>query len=144
VLNVNVLASALISPAGPPAGIVRALIERGAFVLVCSDAILNELERCLFYPRVRKHIRASDREVRQWVAALAVVAETVVPATPLAAVAADPDDDKYLAAASEGRAEYVVSGDSHLLAVGHHAGIEIVTPRQFLAILESTPAAHQG
>jgi predicted nucleic acid-binding protein len=44
-------------------------------------------------------------------------------------VSADPDDDKYVAAAVEGRPAFVVSGDPDLLDVGAHEGVRIVTPR---------------
>ena len=50
-------------------------------------------------------------------------------------VAADPDDDIYLAAASEGLADYLVSGDRHLLDLVEYEGIPIVTPREFLDLL---------
>ena len=35
----------------------------------------------------------------------------------------DPDDDKYLAAAVEGRASHVVTGDRRFLAVGELGGV---------------------
>ena len=38
--------------------------------------------------------------------------------------------------AIEGRAEFVVSGDSHLLDVGEQGSIVVVTPRAFLDVLE--------
>ena len=44
---------------------------------------------------------------------------------------------KYLAAAVEGRAAFVVTGDPHLLAVGQYAGVRIVSPRAFLDFLGS-------
>jgi len=47
----------------------------------------------------------------------------------------DPDDDKYLAAALEGRATLVVTGDPDLLALGEYEGIRIVSPRLFLGLL---------
>ena len=49
---------------------------------------------------------------------------------------ADPDDDKYLAAAIEGRASFVVTGDRDLLAVTRHAGVRILAPRAFPVLLE--------
>jgi hypothetical protein len=54
----------------------------------------------------------------------------------LRAVEKDPDDDKYLVAALEGRAEYLVSGDSDLLALREYKGVNIVTAREFLRIIE--------
>jgi uncharacterized protein len=50
-------------------------------------------------------------------------------------VAADPDDNKYLAAAVEGLADLVVSGDDHLLALKAYEGIRIVSAREFLTLL---------
>jgi predicted nucleic acid-binding protein len=48
-------------------------------------------------------------------------------------VAADPDDDIFLRCAVVAGALYVVSGDHHLLGLGTHVGIPIVTIRDFLA-----------
>ena len=42
----------------------------------------------------------------------------------------------YLACAVEGEADYIVSGDQHLLKLGAFKGIQIITPAQFLNILE--------
>ncbi len=45
----------------------------------------------------------------------------------------DPADDKDIAAAIEGRADAIVTGDRHLLELGMHEGVRIVAPREFLA-----------
>ena len=50
-------------------------------------------------------------------------------------VSGDPDDDKYIAAAVEGRAPLVVSGDPYLLALREHEGVRIGSPRAFLDLL---------
>jgi predicted nucleic acid-binding protein len=36
----------------------------------------------------------------------------------------------------EGKADYIVSGDQDLLALGVYEGIRVVTPRQFVEIIE--------
>lgn len=41
-------------------------------------------------------------------------------------VAADPDDDMFVDVAVAGRADVIVSGDKHLLALGGFQGIPIV------------------
>jgi predicted nucleic acid-binding protein len=51
-------------------------------------------------------------------------------------VAEDPDDDAIVDCAVEARASYIVSGDTHLTSLGSVAGIEVVTPTQFLDITE--------
>jgi hypothetical protein len=53
----------------------------------------------------------------------------------MSAASVDPDDDKYLAAALEGRATLVVTGDPDLLALEEHQRVRIVNPRAFLGLL---------
>jgi putative PIN family toxin of toxin-antitoxin system len=135
VLDANVLTSALIRPQGPPGQLLTLLFEEQAFELIVSDAILAELRRCLKYPRVRKYLTATEVELDLWVTALGLVADVVTGERALHVVADDPDDDKYLVAALEGRADYVVSGDRHLLDLRTYEEIQIIPPRQFLTIL---------
>ena len=135
VLDANIFVSALISPTGIPGQILRSFLEDRSFTLVLSLEITEELERSLFYPRVRRRLGASDEELRQWVASLCVVSELVTPTVHVAAVAADPEDNAYVDAALEGRARYIVSGDSHLLELERVQDVEIVTARRFLEIL---------
>jgi putative PIN family toxin of toxin-antitoxin system len=136
VVDANVLASALIRPQGPPGQIIARLLEDEDFTLVISDSIFAELRRCLSYPRVRKYITATDEELDLWVTALGLVADIVEGKVVVSAVSDDPDDNKYLAAALEGRAEFVVSGDAHLLDLHEYEGIRILTPRAFLDLLK--------
>ena len=137
VLDANVLVSALIRPTGPPGQIVIRLLEGRAFELITSPAILNEVRRSLTYPRVRKYLIASDDELDLWVASLELIADTVEGRLRIKAVVEDPDDDKYIVAALEGRAQFIVSGDAHLLVLKAYEGVRIVTPRAFLDVLKS-------
>lgn len=136
VLDANIFASALMRPQGPPGLILGRLLRHRAFELVMSPAILGELGRVLHYPKVRRRIAATDEELSLWLASLAIIAVPVEGILDVKAVSADPDDDKYLAAAVEGMAEAVVSGDEHLLVLGTYEGIRIVTARAFLETLK--------
>lgn len=49
-----------------------------------------------------------------------------------ARVCVDPDDDKFLARALEGRCRTIVSGDSHLVNASGYHGITVWRPRQFI------------
>lgn len=135
VLDANVCASALIQSKGPSGRILRHLFEKRAFQLVTSQAFLDELERCLFYPRVRKRIPITDEALRQWLAAIGMIAEVVTDPPELSVVVDDPDDNAVLAAALEGRADYIVTGDRALLDLGEYEGIRNVTPVQFARTL---------
>jgi len=49
----------------------------------------------------------------------------------------DPADDEFIIAAIEGQADYIVSGNQHLLALGSYEKIKIVTPKEFSEILDA-------
>ena len=135
VLDANVIISALIQPKGASGRIVASLLEESSFELVVSPAILAELRRSLTYPKVRKYIKASDEDLDLAVAALALVAQPVEGILRVNVVAEDPDDNKYIEAALEGRAQFIVTGDSHLKSLKSYRGIRIVTPRVFLELI---------
>ncbi len=48
------------------------------------------------------------------------------------AIEEDPDDNMFLSGALYAGAEYIVSGDKHLLNLGFYSGIKIFSPREFL------------
>ena len=51
----------------------------------------------------------------------------------------DRADNKFLAAAVEGKADYLVSADKkHLLSLGEYEGIHMLTARQFISKLDET------
>ena len=132
VLDANVFVSALIRPEGPPGRICVELVEREAFALILSAAIVDEVRRTLDDPRVMRYVRLTSREIEAWLASVQSVAELVEGRRAVSVVASDPDDDKYFAAAVEGDADVVVSGDRHVLDVKQFERIRVLTPRAFL------------
>ena len=69
----------------------------------------------------------------EFLTALADRAELVEPTTSLV-VSRDPDDDRFLELAVDGKATLIISGDSHLLDLSPFEGIPIVTPDAFLRL----------
>ena len=138
VVDANVYLSALIRPQGPPGQILKRLLGEGAHTIVVSKVILEEVRRSLDYPKVRKKIDATDEELDAWVESLGVLADVVSGVPDVRVVESDPDDDAYVAAALDGRADFIVSGDRHLVELEEVQGVRIVTPRQFLDLLVST------
>jgi putative PIN family toxin of toxin-antitoxin system len=134
VLDANVYVSAAVRPEGPPAQIFERFLRGGAFEVVMSQAIVDEVLRALAYPKVRKYIRPGlDPEL--WFEDIVVLSHLVSPEHELAGASRDPDDDKYIAAAIEGRAGFVAAGDSDLLNLKEYEGIRVVSPRVFLDLL---------
>ena len=132
VLDANVFVSAIIHPAGTPGRLIEGFLREANFELVLSPAIVDEVLRALGYRKVRRLLRGADAQL--WFEDVVVLAD-VVADRELSGICDDPDDDKYLAAALEGRASHVVTGDRRFLTLGEHAGVAIVTPRAFLDLL---------
>ena len=134
VLDTNVVVSAAVNPKGPPAEIIRAWRSR-SFGWATSLALLDELERILHSPRVRSYMAWREDEVIEFVAAVRHRAELVSLTHQIDAIRDDPSDNRVLEAAVAARADYVVSGDRHLLDLKTYEGVQIVTPARFVAIL---------
>jgi len=134
VLDANVYLSACIRPEGPPGQIVERFLRDAAFEIILSVEIVDEVLQALAYPKVRKAARSNvDSEL--WFEDILVLAHLITGDFKTAGVSKDPDDDKYIAAAIEGRAAFVVTGDPDLLDIGEHEGVRIVNPRAFLDLL---------
>lgn len=138
VLDANVYVSAAVRPEGPPGQIIDRLLRRGAFEVVLSQAIVEEVLRALSYPKVRKYIRPGlDPDL--WFEDIVVLSQFVAGDREVKGASKDPDDHKYIAAAIEGRAGFVVAGDSDLLDLKEYDGIRLVSPRVFLDLLRTPP-----
>jgi putative PIN family toxin of toxin-antitoxin system len=136
VLDANIFVSALISSQGNPASIIRRWLDGGFDVLI-SQAIMDEIGRVTGYERIwRKYAQVRERRL-EWLTLLAETGLWVEPKNQLRAIAADDTDNRYLEAAVEGGAQYIVTGDEHLLGIGVYLGIAIVSPATFITLAES-------
>ena len=139
VLDANIYVSALLQPAGLPGQIVEKYVREESFQLILSASIVEEVLRTFSYPKLRRSLRGKV-EPSLWFEDLIVLAELVPAGSNPLGVCEDPDDDGYLAAALEGCAGFVVTGDGRFLAVREYQGVRIVQPRAFLEILRSEGA----
>lgn len=133
VLDTNVVVSSFIAPTSIPAQVVE-LMRRDEFELLVSEAILAEYASVLKYPHIQARHRRSDAEVEDIIEGFRIVAMLVEPVHRLEVVKDDTEDNKFLECAVEGGAEFIVSGDKHLLAIKEYAGIHILTPTAFLTV----------
>lgn len=133
VLDTNVFVSALINPNGPPADILRALRSK-RFTLISSPPINYEIMAVLNRPYIRDRYQLGDA-IFDVGFLLWEVADVVI-TLPDVKVSRDAADDKFLATAIAGKANYLVSGDiADLLSLKQYEEVAIVSPRQFLSIL---------
>jgi putative PIN family toxin of toxin-antitoxin system len=130
VLDVNVLVSGLLSRAGAPARLLERWLE-GELELVVCEKLLDELERALGSPKLRR--RVAEKDATDFVALIRDLAELVPdPADPPPLRSQDPEDDYLIALAARERAR-LVSGDGHVLALSE--AIPVSSPRAALDLL---------
>jgi len=134
VLDPNVLVSAAISPAGPPRQILTAWIDE-RFELIASPALLDELAEVLARPKFQRFITAAV--ATELIDGLATDAVTVADPPELPGVTPDPDDDYLVALARVAGADYLVSGDRHLLGLTD-PDPPVLSPRQFRDLLDAS------
>jgi putative PIN family toxin of toxin-antitoxin system len=136
VLDTNVIVSAVLIRGGIEDRVLRAWFA-GQYQLVLSVPILEEIQRVLQYPRIRARRWISDEEAAQLIERLAE-SSVLVEGKQSLRICRDPADDKFVVAALEAKADYIVTGDADLLDVGKYQGCEIVTPRRFLQALRTS------
>lgn len=137
VLDANVLVSAILTSKGHPAKILNKW-KAGAFDLVMSLSILKEIGRVIFYPKIKKRLSWSDLEIDEFLLGLAQFSIMVSKESKIDVIKEDPTENKYLACAQKGKADFIVTGDQHLLKLQNYKGVKIVTPKAFLNILKET------
>ncbi len=135
-LDTNVLLSAFIHSEGFPSRIVDAWYS-DRFILVTSTHSVDELHRVSRYARVAKRLKGREEDVDSLIKEMEMSA---IPLTeePVPQLLPDPDDNEILAAAVEGNADYLVTGNKlHFDGLkGNYGGVNIVSPREFWEILQ--------
>ena len=94
--------------------------------LLVAEAVLQELERVL-----TDKLRTPARRAREIVTFIREHGELVAPVAPADWPANDPDDRWIVAAALEGSADVLVTGDNDILKADNAAKFRVVTPRGF-------------
>lgn len=132
VLDTNVVIAGLLW-AGAPRTLLQRAIDGQAVALFSSPALIDELGRTLRYPKLARRVESFGVEATALVAQYAALVHLEHPARVPRVVMDDADDDHVIAAAVAARADLIVTGDArHLLPIGVHQGIAIVTPRDVL------------
>ena len=128
VFDTNIYISALAIPGG---NAEEAYLEavHGAFDLYTSVAILTETARVL-----QTKFDWAEEKVREAVQTISQVSIVFRP-RPTLHILDDEPDNRILECAIAAQAEFVVSGDRHLLALKHHADITMISLADFLTKL---------
>jgi putative PIN family toxin of toxin-antitoxin system len=110
---------------------VRAWVQ-GLAAMVVSVPIFTEYDRVLRELKAEQHFTT---DLEPWLATIRRTALWVEPSPLGRRVCRDPKDDMFIEAALAGGARLVIARDPDLTDLEKPFGVEMVTPRQFLARL---------
>ena len=126
VVDTNVLISAGLSPQGVPSQVVEWIIEHGQ--LLASESTFAEFAS-RFIER-EKFDRYVSRGQREAFVSLVSTEFEMVKVESVPAVSPDPDDDQFLALATAGHADAVVTGNTRDFPE-QIGGVPVLTPAAF-------------
>lgn len=131
VLDTNVLVSAFLWQGN--AKEIFILAKKGIIISCATSSTIDELERVLSYPKFKKILIQRHMTPYTLLTAFLKVV-TLYPSVRLehSYIHNDPSDNAFLSCALVAHADYIISGDHHLLTLKLFHGIPILTPMQFL------------
>lgn len=128
VLDTNVLISAIVF-GGNPRILLSKVIEE-SLEMGLSDDMLDEIKDVLWRPKFglkRSECRAIIQELER-------LAVWVFPEDSIIQIEDDPDDNRVLECAMAFDANFIISGDEHLLALKKFQKIDILAPAEFIKV----------
>ncbi|MCP4669902.1 MAG: putative toxin-antitoxin system toxin component, PIN family [Desulfobacula sp.] len=132
VIDTNLFVSGLFAQKGYTYELQELWLTK-AFELVVSDQILAEIKATLQKPYLHKELFLYENEEDE---IINLIRERAFVITQdhykTDKIKKDPDDNKFLACALEAKADFIVSGDNHLLELKHYQGIQIVSAKIFV------------
>lgn len=135
VIDANVFISFLLTR-GPTISLILNLWQKKKFIFLVTDEIILEIKQVL-----ERFVAVKLIKKQEAAALMQRIKKDCPVITSLSQVTASPDkkDNRYLACVQDGRADYLVTGDRHLLRLKNFANTKIVTPTKFVEALKVSP-----
>ena len=135
VLDANIFVSAVLKPHSDLAKIFE-WVREGKIKLILSNDILSEIRAVLLYPKIRERHQRSPKEIEEFLQKAITVSMITPGKMKVRTIEDDPADTKYLAAAAEAKADFIISGNRHLKDLKMFQDIRILDPSAFLRFVE--------
>ncbi|MCK4400902.1 putative toxin-antitoxin system toxin component, PIN family [bacterium] len=126
VIDTNVFVSAAVLKKA--SSVIMEMWKNDKFILLFSPDIFDEYFEVIARPKFKQE----ERDIRELAKLLTERAVVVEPQIQLDVVKDDPDDNKFLECAMAGKADFIISGDHHLLSIKEYKQIKILTIAQFI------------
>ena len=133
VLDTNVLVSGTFWT-GYSFEIIRRIDLKEA-ILILSKDLIDEYEETINSEEIIEKIENKNLIINGIIRRVIRDATIVLPENKFDVVKEDPDDNRILECAIEGKVDFIISQDNHLLNLKEFNGIKILAPKEFLRIL---------
>jgi putative PIN family toxin of toxin-antitoxin system len=94
--------------------------------------ILQEINHVLGYDKILRILKQGRIEPVQIMTTIISLCSLVDARAKVHVIEEDPQDNRILACAKEASAQFIISGDRHLLQLGHYENIRILTASEFI------------
>lgn len=127
VLDTNIFVSFLITSKKTSISQIYNLWQKGGLVVYLSNQTLIELTRVLLSKKIRNYTKLSKEEIKRYLKA-------IIERSVLITVS----DNKFLGLAEKAEADYIITGDKHLLDLKKHKKTKILSPQKFISTVVLT------
>jgi putative PIN family toxin of toxin-antitoxin system len=134
VLDANIFVSAVLKPHSDLAKIFE-LVREDKIKLILSEDILSEIRAVLLYPKIKKRHMRTQKEIEEFLDKVSEASLLAQGRIKTDQIKEDSADNKYLSAALEAKADFILSGDHHLKDLKVFEGIRILDPSAFLILV---------
>lgn len=129
VLDTNIFISSIFWKKGNPHKIVELALDKKIRSFTSLE-ILQELEKVL-----RRDFQEPEEIIQRQIALILECSTVVKPSARIYVVKDDPEDNKIVECAISCNADYIVTGDRHLLDLDEYEGIKIVKAKELVDIV---------
>ena len=140
VVDTNIVISSAVCVDGNPAKLFEMiLLEK--IENYTTEEIINEIKEVMARPKITQ--RLSLLEKGFIVNNFEKFSKKIKPSVNLNEIKEDPDDNKFLECAVSAAANYIISGDEHLLKLKEFRGIKILKPVDFIKLITKNSTKQQ-
>lgn len=111
------------------------LVENNKIDLILSKDIFKEYIEVLNYKEIQDKIKNKNLEIKYSTQKILSLSTIIEPKIKIDIIKEDQADNKILECAKEGKVNYIISQDKHLLKLKKFENIKIIKPEDFLKFI---------
>lgn len=134
VLDINIWLSGLFW-SGEANRIIELAEKRKIDVIISKEIILEITEVLNKEAKFQRFIKDRKQKIEDLIRTILTIGKLVDTTTKIEIIREHPADNIILELALDGKADYIISYNKHVLNLREFRGIKVVTPKEFLKIL---------